>query len=134
MIQSFVDAFMAKKKDIEGGFSLKHPEKYADIVRAVVEAIGDDEDYSSPDPNRIHEIDDGDYQGILVYVIGARGYQPSKYWAVLVDYGTCSQCDTLEGIRDSCKTPPTPEQVGDYMTLALHIVQALKLIGDDPCS
>lgn len=48
-----------------------------------------------------------------------------------VGYGSCSGCDTLEAIRDYSSEKPTPEQVKDYMALALHIVQGLKKMGDD---
>ena len=81
---------------------------------------------TTPDPERIHRIDDGNYQGTLVYVIGEKGYQPDKYWYVKVDYGSCSGCDTLEGIRDYTDDAPTDEQAKDYMTVALHIVQGMK--------
>ena len=81
-------------------------------------------------PERIHKIDDGDYQGTLLFVIAAKGYQPSKYWAVSVGYGSCSGCDTLEGIKSDGDygESPNKQQIADYMTLALHIVQGLKQI------
>lgn len=131
MIAEFVSRFTEKKPELEKVFSEKHPE-YKEIVKAVISVIGNEEDYAndSPDPERIHEIDDGDYQGTLVYVIGAKGYQPSGYWYVKVGYGSCSGCDTLEYIRRCSCTAPTTEQVKDYMTLALHIVQGLKKMDD----
>lgn len=129
MIQKFVDDFMARRGEIEAAFSEKHPEDYAEIVRRVVEVLGTEDEYDRPDPKRIHAIDDGDYQGTLLFVIAASGYQPSTYWSVFVSYGSCSGCDTLERIRSYDNNPPKPEQVADYMTLALHIVQGLKLMG-----
>ena len=66
-----------------------------------------------------------------MFVIAARGYQPSDYWYVKISYGSCSGCDTLEAIRAYSDDPPTPEQIDDYLTLALHIVQGLKKMGDD---
>ena len=123
------------KKDLLAATFAKHPDDYREMVRNVISVITDEKEYGSynPDPERIHEIDDGDYQGTLVYVIGAKGYQPSKYWYVKVEYGSCSGCDTLQAIRDSGYGYDTPnaEQVKDYMTLALHIVQRLKKMGDD---
>ena len=59
-------------------------------------------------------------------MIAAGGYQPWEYWYVKVGYGSCSGCDTLEGIRDYPDEPPTKEQIDAYMTLALHIVQGFK--------
>lgn len=125
MIQDFVDKFMANKEKLAAKFREKHPGDYSEVVEAVIEVITDD-GYDSIDPNRIHEIDDGDYQGTLLFVIAAKNYQPSKYWYVFVDYGSCSGCDTLQGIREYSDEIPTEDQVSQYLTLALHIVQGLK--------
>jgi hypothetical protein len=129
MIQEFIDRWEAGGREkVQARFSEKHPECYRDIVKAVVEAIADSDAYRNPDPERIHGIDDGDYQGTLVFVIGESGYQPSTYWAVTVSYGSCSGCDTLEGIRSYDDDKPSEEQTKDYVTLALHILQGLKKI------
>ena len=132
MIQKFVDRYMGRKEELRALFAEKHPEEYKSIVQAVVKVLHDEDEYESPDPERIVEIDHGDYQGTLVYIIGASGYQPSEYWAVMVGYGSCSGCDTLQSICEYSDDPPTEEQVSDYMTLALHVVQGIKLIGDEP--
>ena len=47
---------------------------YDDIVRIVIDAIHEGD--GDPNPNAIHEIDDGDYQGTLLFVIPADDYQP----------------------------------------------------------
>lgn len=127
MIQLFVDRFIANKPQLEALFTKAHPEDYKSLVAAVVTIISSD-DYGDLDFERVHQIDDGDYQGTLLFVIAAKGYQPSNYWAVKVSYGSCSGCDTLQDIRDYSDDPPTKEQVDKYMTLALHIVQELKEI------
>lgn len=124
MIDKFVNKWNEKKNELLTKFT-KHPDNYKELVTWVVEFLTDD-DYSSIDPQRIHEIDDGDYQGTLLYVIGAKGYQPSEYWTVKVHYGSCSGCDTLQAISGYSSEPPTQEQVSDYMTLCLHIIQRLK--------
>jgi len=131
MIQEFVNAFTDRKSDLEAIFANGHPNAYEDVVKAVISIMPEDEHGEQPDVERIHEIDDGDYQGTLVYVIGATGYQPFDYWYVRVYYGSCSGCDTLESIRGYEDYPPSGEQVKDYMTLALHIVQGLKKMGGD---
>ena len=136
MIQEFVDRFIAAQPTL---FTEKHPNSYEDIVRAVVEVINPDDDYGwggqdLPSPNRIHAINDGDYQGTLVFVIGASGYQPSTYWVTKVSYGSCSGCDTFQSIQQGAEydyelgeyARPTPEQAKDYQTLALHIVQNMR--------
>lgn len=131
MIQEFVDRFMANKAVLREMFAAGHPGSYEDIVRNVVLVLHDDSKYSSIDAERIHEIDDGHYQGTLVYVIGGSGYQPSSYWYVKVAYGSCSGCDTLEAIRGYRDEKPSEEQIDDYMTLSLHVVQGLKEMGQD---
>lgn len=132
MIQKFVDKFMDNKDVIRSQLALKHVDSYEDLVKLVITYITDpewDNAYGEePDPNRIHSIDDGDYQGTLLFVIAANGYQPNKYWYVKVGYGSCSGCDTLLNI--SAYGPdgdaPTEENLDDYMTLALHMVQGLR--------
>jgi len=129
MIQEFVDRFEGNKNQLEQMFTKEHPADYKDILKKVLTILKADE-YCSPDPERIHRIDDGDYQGTLVFVVACGGYQPSDYWYVKVGYGSCSGCDTFEAIRGWDDTP-TAENVKDYMTLALHLVQGLKKMGDD---
>lgn len=132
MITEFVDLFMSGGPKLEAMFADRHPGSYKAIVDAVVTVLSDGNDADAvPDPKRIHEIDDGEYQGTLVYVIGAAGYQPSEYWYVKVGYGSCSGCDTLLSIRGYGDDKPTAAQVRGYMTLALHTVQGMKRMGDD---
>lgn len=126
MIQEFIEIWEARKGEIEAKFRISHPETYKEIVQSVVGILEGENLCNTPDPSRIHEIDDGDYQGTLVYVIGETGYQPRAYWTVLVSYGSCSGCDTLMSIRDYEDDAPTEQQVKDYMTLALHILQNIK--------
>ena len=134
MIQKFVDIFTENKEQLREVFAKEHPKSYKDIVKAVIELLTPNveklryEGEDKPSPFTIHEINDGDYQGTLLYIIGACGYQPSNYWSVKVAYGSCSGCDTLQSIYDGYNEEdiPTKEQVEEYMTLALHIVQGLK--------
>jgi len=131
MIQEFVERFNLKRGVLLAGFQQAHPETYLDVVRAVISVLHDPDVYNSIDPERIVAIDHGSYQGTLVYVIGESGYQPDRYWYVRVGYGSCSGCDTLDGIRYLTEEPPTQQQAGDYMTLALHIVQGLRAMGGE---
>lgn len=127
MIQEFVNQFMANKHVLAEKYSMEHPDSYDSIVKDVIELLGDDK-YRDPDPSRIHVIDDGDYQGTLLFVIAAKGYQPDKYWFVKISYGSCSGCDTFLSIRDQSgyRDLPTQGQIEGYMTLALHVVQGLR--------
>lgn len=131
MIKEFIERFDAKRDTLRARFSEKHPDDYEDIVRAVVEVIADDDQYDGPDPQRIRKIDDGHYQGTLLFVIAAKGYQPSDYWCVKVNYGSCSGCDTLKAIREYADETPSKAQVDDYMTLALHVVQGIRSMSGD---
>lgn len=132
MIPQFITRFEAKKAELRSVFEAAHPGDYIDIVRAVISILADDHaDWESPDPKRIHAIDDGDYQGTLVFVIASQDYQPDNYWYVRIAYGSCSGCDTLQAISEYSGETPTEGQVDQYMTLATHILQGLKRMGDD---
>lgn len=129
MVNEFVQAFMENKDQIRHAFSMSFPTRYEQIVKEVVKAISDHKsDYPwKPDYEKIHVIDDGSYQGRLLFIIPERRYQPYQYWYAMINYGSCSCCDTLMGIgyRSSYDTPPTERQLDDVMTLALHVVQRM---------
>jgi hypothetical protein len=130
MIREFVERFQSPEgqASLRAAFS-KRPDTYQDVVRAVIEVVAGSKDWDVPDPDRIHAIDDGDYQGTLVFVIAEKGYQPSRYWYAKVGYGSCSGCDTLQAICSYSSDAPTDDEISQYMTLALHIVQGLKEMG-----
>lgn len=69
-------------------------------------------------------IDNGDYQGTLMFLIPKDCYQPSEseYLLTFVNYGSCSVCDTLMGIQDWDDVPPTEQQLKDYMALCKDLV------------
>jgi len=139
LITNFIERWDANRENAKVYFSKKEnkPGSYLDLVKYVVGVIGSEEDEygfgSTPDPNRIHVVDDGDYQGTLLFVIGASGYQPSDYWAVKVSYGSCSGCDTFQLIDlpydyDDEPYVVSERAIDDLCTLCLHIVQGLKEI------
>lgn len=111
MIEEFTKQYFAKLPGLRIKFTEDHPTDYLEVVRAVVEIMGEDRNGDQMDADRIHQIDDGDYQGTLVYVIGATGYQPTAYWYVKVGYGSCSGCDTLEAIRNYQDEKPSDDQI-----------------------
>lgn len=129
MIPEFVESFEIGKESLRAVFAAGHPGSYKAIVTELVKILRRGCANSRPDHERVHEINDGDYQGTLVYVIAAERYHPSEYWYVKIDYGSCSVCDALESIRGCSGDKPTEEQIRDYMTLALHIVQGIKKMG-----
>ena len=130
MIKEFVERWEKNKAVLRERYRKERPDNYEAIVRNVVELLHDEDEYGSIDPERIHKIDDGDYQGTLVFVIAASGYQPDKYWYVRVSYGSCSGCDALESIRE-WEDEISEEETNGYMTLSLHVVQRLKEMDGD---
>ncbi len=103
---------------------------YESLLKLALETVAEESDeYGDPDPSKIRCIDDGDYQGTLLFIVPARGYQPNNYWAVKVFYGSCSYCDTLEGIQSD--SGDREKQVNDYYTLCLHMIQGMSEIGTD---
>ena len=132
MIEKFVKRWEARKHLLREQFAETAPTTYEEVVKGVISILHDPDEYASPDPNRIIEIDHGEYQGTLLYVIGADDYQPHIYWYVMINYGSCSGCDTLTSISDLDtwgQERPTDEQVRQYMVLAMHIVQGLREMG-----
>lgn len=130
MIKRFVAAYFERAPELRACFALAHPKSYKELVLAVVRIL-DVEDGPSPDPDRVYEIDDGSYQGTLIYLIGEKGRNPRTYWFCRIQYGSCSWCDTLQAIRRYSDDPPTPGQTADYLQLALHIVQGLKELREE---
>ena len=94
---------------------------YAFIVRKVIDIILNDNrtmrKWSSID---IIETGAGDYQGTLVYLIPSDYPEDeSDYLMTFVGYGSCSVCDTLEGIL--CEND-FDRKVKDFMQLCKDIV------------
>lgn len=57
--------------------------------------------YAGLDLDNIVEINNGDYQGTLLYLVPFETYQPSEYEYLMtyIGYGSCSCCDTLQGLE-----------------------------------
>jgi hypothetical protein len=91
------------------------------------EYVDENRDYRL-DHTRITEIDYGQYQGTLMFVIANDNYQPNPgdHWYTSVDYGSCSGCDTLQRISTYDDDLPTEEQIEGYWTVCLHMIQKLK--------
>ena len=100
---------------------------YEYLVKLVVNYVLNDEEprYGEDyDSENITVIDDGHYQGTLLFVIPQKTYQPSEYEYLMtyVGYGSCSGCDTLQSIQSWNDEKPTKQQLKDYMTLCKDIV------------
>lgn len=78
---------------------------YLDLVKNTVDIILNTkiEEYKEYlwDIDGITVIDNGDYQGTLLFLIPEDTYQPSEceYLMTYVNYGSCSGCDTLQYIQ-----------------------------------
>lgn len=72
---------------------------YEDIVKMSFKTIFNG-DYDL-DLENMHVIDDGDYQGTLLFMIPEDRYQPGPgdYILTYIYYGSCSGCDTLQAIQ-----------------------------------
>lgn len=106
---------------------------YKDLVGAVVENVlnNHDEPVGYWDASKIHEIDDGDYQGTLLFLIPMDTYQPAEheYLITFVDYGSCSGCDTLkyaQSIGEYSAKSLSEKQAELYMTLCKDILANMK--------
>ena len=125
MILEFIDRFQEIKPKLLEQFSQEEPCSYEDIFRQTLKLMFDEKSYELPDFERIHTIDDGDYQGTFVFIVASCSYQPSTYWATRVDYGSCSGCDTFQAYSDS----GNPEKSAPEMvTMALHMIEEMKQI------
>lgn len=103
--------------------------EYKDIVKLTFEKIfnsdiEDDVFGNKFDISRVTEIDDGDCQGTLMYLIPFDTYQPNEYNYLMtfVSYGSCSGCDTLQSIQDWCSEKLSDTQVEDYLKLCRDIL------------
>lgn len=105
--------------------------QYKDLVSLVVKTIfnnATDLGGHIWDADSITEIDNGDYQGTLLFTIPEDTYQPASYQYLMtfVEYGSCSVCDTLQAIQ--CCVPYTDSTeksdsvVDDFMALCRDIV------------
>lgn len=101
--------------------------QYKDLVKLTFEEIfnrGDETwGYShTVDTKHITEIDDGDYQGTLIYLIPIDCYQPCEndYLMTYIGYGSCSGCDLLQHILDDF--PSREEQNKRLLYLCKDIV------------
>lgn len=108
---------------------------YMDILMHTIKYILDDGknsdvlDSNDWDYTNIHQIDDGEYQGTLMFLIPrADQYQPAEYDYILtyIGYGSCSVCDMLQSIHvdyDFAETKEEKEQaIKDLMTLCRDMV------------
>lgn len=101
---------------------------YKDLVKIIFDCIFNDENcgYGEDlDIENITEINDGEYQGTLLYLIPFKKYEPTEYEYLMtyVGYGSCCGCDTLLGIAGYGGDLPNEWQLKELMQLCLNIIQ-----------
>lgn len=135
MVKEFVEAWDANKDKLEKYFKTHEMYEYNDyvyLVKLLFDIVinptfnarkGSLFDTKLED---IEVLDDGDYQGTEIYILHKNMYQPSvdDYVYTSICYGSCSGCDTLMNIHQyDYNKLPDEEQVKDYMSLCLHLLQ-----------
>lgn len=131
MIKEFIEKWDKYKNDLEDYFRYTEQieyDEYEKIVKILFEKIiNKDLKYDSErfDVEDLLKIDDGDYQGTQIFILHKGCYQPEveEYVYTSTYYGSCSGCDTIKSISSYDRGLPDEEQVKDYMTLALHLLQ-----------
>lgn len=139
MIKEIVEKWEENKHKLEEYFTKTKQyeyDSYENILRKIFELviteIKDSYYHTSFDVEKMTVIDDGDYQGTTIYLIPKDTYQPCASDYLVTDnyYGSCSGCDTLLAISGYSDEFPTKEQVNDYMTIALHLVQKMRWLDE----
>lgn len=100
---------------------------YKYLVKLVVECIlnsGEKRKSSEWDSKHITVVDNGDYQGTLLFLIPRNTYQPAEYEYLMtyVGYGSCTGCDTLQRIQEYGDERLTKSQMKGYMALCKDLV------------
>lgn len=129
MIQEVIEKWHNNKSKLQKWFEDNTYDKYSDY-KQIVEAISSIIlEYVEPE---VTEIDNGSYQGTSVFVIVDKDdnyYDIDDYLFTYNYYGSCSGCDTLQGITvyiDYETKIPNEEQVKELMLLSLHLIQRIQ--------
>ena len=136
MIQEFAEAWGENQTLLRAYLALNKQSEYDDyeklfaalfnyVINPYLKSKGKTE-YGVDD---ITKIDNGNYQGTLLFLIPKDSYQPSydEYVISYVWYGSCSGCDTLMGINHYITdVTPSDEQLSEYMQLCLNMLQRCK--------
>ncbi len=136
MIKEFVEAWDANKCILEEYFKTHTTQQYAEysaLVRLLFDKVINPylkvNDLGKYDTD-MTVIDDGDYQGTQLFILHKDTYQPDEgdYVVTHQYYGSCSGCDTLMGIHGYVDEFPSANQLKEYMTLCLHLLQRCKYL------
>lgn len=99
--------------------------EYRDLLVLTVENILNDDDYGPKwSTKEITEINNGSYQGTLLYLIPEDDYQPSEwqYLMTYIGYGSCSVCDLLQSIQPYSQEEIDDDDIKNFMSLCKDFV------------
>jgi hypothetical protein len=101
-------------------------QSYESLLALTVEHVlnpGDSNEYYW-DTNKITVVDDGDYQGTILFLIPRDSYQPSEYEYLMtyIGYGSCCCCDYLQSIQPWSDEPVTDEVIKKFMGLCKDFI------------
>ena len=108
-----------------------HDCNYTDLVKLTFETIynsiaTDSFTYRKLNLDKITVIDNGDYQGYLLFIIPFDTYQPdnTEYIMTYIGYGSCSGCDALQAAQswDLDDGKLTEKQITDFMAICKDLI------------
>ena len=138
MVQDIIDKWYKRKDSLKKYFEenpMECYDEYEEIVKLLFKFIINDRPHSRQrwNTDKMTIIDDGEYQGTQIFIIPRYGYQPDieDYLITHTYYGSCSGCDTLMGIIEypTYEKKPSEGKVNDLMTLSLHLIQRMEILG-----
>lgn len=137
MIQEYIDRFQKNKTNLYYYFAETPQSEYGtyeQLLTKTIEMCINDPVSPEINTDAITQINDGDYQGTLLFVIPLSTYQPCEweYLTTYVGYGSCSGCDTLLGISEYDTGLPNKTQIEAYLTLCLHMVEHMEWFRESP--
>ena len=103
--------------------------KYKELVKLVFDIIvnSDEEEFSDNRlwTSHITQIDDGHYQGTLLFTIPFDTYQPEEYEYLMtyIGYGSCSGCDAMQHAYYSHDDEDIEGKVDDIMKICRNLVE-----------
>ena len=132
MIQIYIDNWYRNKDLLENYYRTTPKSEYSNyenIVRKTIELVLNtgERGFNQFDLTKLCELKYGDYSGDYLYIIpkdSADDIRECIYFSIY--YGSCSGCDTLEGLNNYEKRLPDEQQIKEYMQLSLNIIQSIK--------
>jgi hypothetical protein len=140
MIREFIERWEKNKHKLEEYFRTTKQEEYDAYSKIVVKlfelVINDSRGNGTVEFNFNTEemtiINNGNYSGTEIFILYNDTCEPdiSDYVVTHNYYGSCSGCDILLSISNYDVGFPNDDQVKEYMTLALHLVQRCKWLSE----